>query len=124
MGRWVLATGLLLGWMLDRTVTFSPLVLAVLVAFLAGGVILNVLMEQLPGERQSRYLSFAAGIIGSLPSCSPSDRTSGQEISRCGEPAGGGQEQRWIVAWERWAMPREVPAAKPGGNRDGTGRAC
>ncbi len=62
VGRWVLATGLL-GWMLGRTVTISPLVLAVLVAFLAGGVILNVLKEELPAERQSRVLPFAAGAI-------------------------------------------------------------
>jgi hypothetical protein len=33
----------------------------VLVALLAGGVILNVLKEEVPSERQSRFWAFAAG---------------------------------------------------------------
>jgi hypothetical protein len=36
--------------------------LAVLVAFLAGGVILNVLKEEVPAERQSRFWAFALGM--------------------------------------------------------------
>jgi hypothetical protein len=39
----------------------SDVAVDVLFAFLAGGVILNVLKEELPEERQSRYLPFAAG---------------------------------------------------------------
>jgi hypothetical protein len=34
-----------------------------LVAFLAGGVILNVLKEELPQERASRFSAFAAGVL-------------------------------------------------------------
>lgn len=63
-GRWVLAAGLLLGWILGRTVTIRPAVLAVMVAFLAGAIILNVMKEELPAERQSRFLPFATGAIG------------------------------------------------------------
>jgi hypothetical protein len=34
---------------------------AVLIAFLAGGVVLNVLKEELPEERESRFWAFALG---------------------------------------------------------------
>ena len=39
----------------------SEAALAVLFAFLAGGVVLNVLKEELPEERQSRFWAFALG---------------------------------------------------------------
>jgi len=35
--------------------------IAVLTAFLAGGVVLNVLKEEIPEERQSRFWAFALG---------------------------------------------------------------
>jgi zinc transporter ZupT len=38
----------------------SPAI-ALLFAFLAGGVILNVLKEELPEERQSRFWAFTLG---------------------------------------------------------------
>jgi hypothetical protein len=42
----------------------SALAVAVLVAFLAGGVILNVLKEEVPTERRSRFWAFALGMAG------------------------------------------------------------
>ena len=39
----------------------SDLALALLIAFLAGGIILNVLKEELPEERDSRFGAFAFG---------------------------------------------------------------
>lgn len=36
--------------------------LALLFAFLAGGVVLNVLKEELPEERESRFGAFALGL--------------------------------------------------------------
>lgn len=38
--------------------------IAVLVAFLAGGVILNVIKEELPKESESRWRVFAVGVVG------------------------------------------------------------
>lgn len=35
-----------------------------LFAFLAGSVVLNVIKEELPSERRSRFASFAAGVLG------------------------------------------------------------
>jgi hypothetical protein len=45
--------------------------IAVLLAFLAGGVIMNVLKEELPEERESRFWAFALWEQSSTrPSCS------------------------------------------------------
>ncbi|WP_267354083.1 MULTISPECIES: hypothetical protein [unclassified Methylobacterium] len=42
----------------------SDAAIAALTAFLGGGVILNVLKEEVPSERQSRFWAFAAGGAG------------------------------------------------------------
>ena len=60
-GRWVLAAAVLLGWLLAVFGEASEAALALLLSFLAGGVILNVLKEELPAERESRFWPFAGG---------------------------------------------------------------
>lgn len=40
----------------------SDAAIAALIAFLAGDVILNVLKEEVPNERQSRFWAFALGM--------------------------------------------------------------
>jgi zinc transporter ZupT len=60
-GRWALVATLLLGWAIGLAGEISEAALATLLAFLAGGVILNVLKEELPEERESRYWAFALG---------------------------------------------------------------
>lgn len=60
-GRWILAAAALAGWGLGVTVEVSEATVAVLFAFLAGGVVLNVLKEELPEERQSRFWAFGLG---------------------------------------------------------------
>lgn len=68
-GRWVLAAAVLIGWAigaLERGGAMPPIpepALAALFAFLAGGVVLNVLKEELPEERQSNFWAFLIGII-------------------------------------------------------------
>lgn len=64
VGRWLLVGALALGVGLGYAVALSEAVLAALVAFLAGGVVLNVLKEEVPGERQSRFWAFAGGMAG------------------------------------------------------------
>jgi hypothetical protein len=61
VGRWVLVAALGTGLALGRREVLSEPALAVLVAFVAGGVILNVLKEEVPGERKSRFWAFALG---------------------------------------------------------------
>lgn len=63
LGRWVLAGAVLLGWAVALGTDIPELAIRVLTAFLAGGVILNVLKEELPEERASRFRAFAAGVI-------------------------------------------------------------
>ena len=61
IGRWVLVAGILSGWVVGIFFEVSEAAIAVLFGFLAGGVIMNVLKEELPEERESRFWAFALG---------------------------------------------------------------
>jgi hypothetical protein len=62
-GRWLLAAAVLGGWLLGRAYQLPPGAIQLLVALLAGGVILNVVKEELPQERDSRFSAFLAGVV-------------------------------------------------------------
>ncbi len=64
VGRWILAGAVVAGWGLAATTTVTEEVLGLLVAFLGGGVVLNVLKEELPEERESRFGAFVLGVVG------------------------------------------------------------
>lgn len=64
LGRWFLAAAVMAGWALGSLTGLSEMVIGFLFAFLAGGVVLNVLKEELPEERKSRFLPFAVGLSG------------------------------------------------------------
>ena len=64
IGRWVVSAGVLAGWVLGVTAEVSERAIAVIIAFIGGGVVLNVLKEELPGERQARFVPFLAGAAG------------------------------------------------------------
>jgi len=68
VGRWILAAAVIVGWVIGSGTELSPAAIAVLFSFLAGGIVLNVLKEELPEERQSRFWAFAlgAGIYAAL----------------------------------------------------------
>ena len=61
VGCWLLAVSVLMGWIIGLLTPIHELMLAVLFAFLAGGVILNVIKEELPEEQESLFWAFAAG---------------------------------------------------------------
>lgn len=61
IGRWIVTAAILLGWMVGLFMEVSEATIALLIAFLSGGVILNVLKEELPEERKSRFWAFALG---------------------------------------------------------------
>ncbi len=63
-GRWVLAGAVFFGWVIGLLAEIPESLIAVLIAFLAGGVVLNVLKEELPEERRSRFWPFAMGAAG------------------------------------------------------------
>jgi hypothetical protein len=62
-GRWVLVLALIIGWTVGYVKEVSETIVVLLTAFIGGGVILNVLKEELPEERESRYWAFALGAI-------------------------------------------------------------
>jgi hypothetical protein len=64
IGRWLLAAAIVLGWTAGVMFSVSPAATASLSAFLAGGVVLNVLKEELPAEKQSRFVPFVLGTAG------------------------------------------------------------
>lgn len=63
-GRWILAAAPLVGWALGLAILLSPVVVATIFAFLAGGIVLNVLKEELPEDRESRFWALGVGAIG------------------------------------------------------------
>ena len=60
-GRWLLAASVLLGVTVGYATPVSEFVLALLLAFLGGGIVLNVIKEELPSKRRSRFWAFAVG---------------------------------------------------------------
>jgi len=62
-GRWFLALAAIGGWGIGTFVSIAELYVMIIFAFLAGGIILNILKEELPDERQSRLEAFIAGAI-------------------------------------------------------------
>lgn len=63
-GRWLLAAAVVLGWLAGLLLPLPPLLVEVTIAVLAGGVIMNVMKEELPGERESRFAAFLGGVVG------------------------------------------------------------
>ncbi len=62
IGRWILAAAIIIGWVIGAGTEISEAAIAVLFAFLAGGIILNILKEELPEERKSRFWAFTVGV--------------------------------------------------------------
>ncbi|MBW4422924.1 MAG: hypothetical protein KME50_00255 [Nostoc desertorum CM1-VF14] len=64
IGRWLLVAAIIVGWVIGIGTVIHQAAVAVLFAFLAGGIVLNVLKEELPEQRESRFWAFALGAIG------------------------------------------------------------
>ncbi|UPV99556.1 hypothetical protein M0R88_13645 [Halorussus gelatinilyticus] len=61
VGRWLLAGGVLVGFAVGWATAVEETLVSALFAFLAGGVVLNVVKEELPEERRSNFWAFGAG---------------------------------------------------------------
>ena len=59
--RWLLALAPIAGWAAGAAFELPELTVATLFAFLAGGIVLNVLKEELPEDRESRFWALALG---------------------------------------------------------------
>ena len=63
LGRWLLAGAILLGGLVGGLTTVAEGPLALLLAFLAGGIVFNVTKEELPDPEASRFVSFIVGAV-------------------------------------------------------------
>lgn len=62
--RWILAAAILAGWLVAVLLRPPVVVVAPLLALLSGGIILNVIKEELPEQSERRFAALAAGAIG------------------------------------------------------------
>lgn len=63
LGRWVLVVAVLAGWGVGYAARIPDVGIAVLQSFLAGYIIMNVIKEELPADRQSSTAAFWAGVV-------------------------------------------------------------
>jgi hypothetical protein len=64
LGRWLLSGALVAGWAVGAVTALPDLWVAMTMAALGGSVILNVLKEELPAERESRFWALLLGAGG------------------------------------------------------------
>lgn len=64
LGRWVLVAAIGAGAALGAMMEVPDTAVAFSLAFIGGGIVLNVLKEELPSEAESRFGIFAAGVLG------------------------------------------------------------
>ena len=62
LGRWILAGAVFAGVLIGFLATVSETLLGLLFAFLSGAIILNVIKEELPEERESSFWAFGTGL--------------------------------------------------------------
>lgn len=63
-GRWILAAAALAGWAGGQFRPLPEAAIAAASAFVAGAIVLNVLKEELPSERNSCFSAFLGGALG------------------------------------------------------------
>jgi hypothetical protein len=63
VGKWFLIVALFLGWLVGLFVTLSPTAVALVSAFIGGGVIMNVTRHELPKENPHSMGSFLLSAV-------------------------------------------------------------
>jgi hypothetical protein len=63
-GKWILAGGVLGGWVVASLSPLSIDLLATLMGFVGGGVVMNSLIAELPKEKEGRFWPFCGGAAG------------------------------------------------------------
>ena len=63
-GRWIVGAAVIAGALVGAFTEIHEVVIAALIAFITGGVVLNVMKEELPQERDSRFSAFLMGAAG------------------------------------------------------------
>jgi hypothetical protein len=62
-GRWVMAGAVLVGWLLALIGPLPDLILASLFAFLTGGIVINILKEEMHEEKENHLGAFLLGAL-------------------------------------------------------------
>lgn len=62
-GRWLLSIAVLFGWAVGRFSGIPEVMVSLLAAFIAGAIILNVMKEELPEDRQNSLRAFLLGVV-------------------------------------------------------------
>ena len=60
-GRWIVAMAIVVGSVIGWGSEISEVAISLLFSFLAGSIVLNVLKEELPQERKSKFSAFVLG---------------------------------------------------------------
>jgi len=63
-GKWVLAGGVLAGWVAGTVSSLPEAFFATLMGLVGGGVVINSLIMELPKEKEGRFWPFFAGAFG------------------------------------------------------------
>ena len=63
-GRWIVAAGIVAGWIAAGLELASDLILPTVMGFIAGGVVLNSVKGELPEDGEARMVPFVAGAFG------------------------------------------------------------
>lgn len=63
IGRWLLTITILIGWLVGITTIIAPIVVTLLLAFVAGGIVLVVLEEEFSREHPSSFIAFLTAVI-------------------------------------------------------------
>ncbi|MFC2949578.1 hypothetical protein [Virgibacillus sediminis] len=63
-GRYVLASGIIAGWIAGVLLPLPPYVLAIIYAFISGAMIFVVLKKELPEEENTHFPTFLLGSLG------------------------------------------------------------
>ena len=61
VGRWILAGSILTGWCIGQLSHLNEAAIAAIWALVAGGIILNVLKDELPSNKEGNFGFFAMG---------------------------------------------------------------
>lgn len=63
-GRWVLAAAIVLGWLVATLWSPPVVMVAAMLGLVSGGIIVNVIKEELPGAHSGRLSPWVAGALG------------------------------------------------------------
>ncbi|WP_280771617.1 hypothetical protein [Salipaludibacillus daqingensis] len=62
-GRYILAGGIVVGWIFALTLELNPLIKAIVFAFISGAMIFNVFKNELPNDKEIHYPTFVIGVF-------------------------------------------------------------